>query len=48
MGGKKRVISPVHKCGEIHLDAYGKRLQDKSSEEAGTQRTPHALEEESD
>lgn len=35
-GGKKRVISPVRKCGEIHLDTYGKRLQDKSSEEAGT------------
>lgn len=48
MGGKKRVISPVPKCGEIHLDAYGKRLQNKSSEEAGTHRTPHALEEESD
>lgn len=48
MGGKKRVISPAPKCGEIHLDAYGKRLQNKPSEEAGTHRTPHALEEESD
>lgn len=48
VGGKKRVISPAPKCREIHLDAYGKRLQNKPSEKAGTHRTPHALEEESD